>query len=69
MGKSYILRIYTLLQNFGNDFEIKYHDDMNAYNQPIESYIFRGNPPPTLYWTVDGLVVQNSHKAKISNKK
>ena len=29
----------------------------------------RGNPPPTLYWTLNGKVVQNSVSTKIITKK
>jgi len=28
----------------------------------------RGNPPPTLYWTMDGKIVRNSHETRIITK-
>ena len=29
----------------------------------------RGNPPPTLYWTIDGRVLENSAATRIVTKK
>ena len=29
----------------------------------------RGNPPPTLYWTMDGKIVKNTHQTRIITKK
>ena len=44
----------------------------NSFSLFIFSYNLisnRGNPPPTLYWTLNGKVVQNSESTKIITKK
>ena len=35
----------------------------------LDFNVFRGNPPPTLYWTMDGKIVRNSHETRIITKK
>ena len=35
----------------------------------LDIFNFRGNPPPTLYWTMDGKIVRNTHQTRIITKK
>ena len=47
----------------------RFNDNKHLSKHVLNYNLNRGNPPPTLYWTLNGKVIQNSASTKIITKK